>query len=371
MSKRLTVYLAGLTLVACATLTPSIAFGSTDAADEVTADDAISAIRNVASGTDEQIANPGDVEIGAANVTVESDLGTVATVPLLEVAPIEIETAELVDETGDIVQAAQSVTVSLPTTATGDSPEIGTDGSVTFPSASAAATTVIPAGDGSVQFLTTIANSSAAERYVYDFGLPEGARLTVNEANGAVMGLDRDGGLIFVIAPAWALDADSNPVPTHYEVDDHTVTQVVEHRASDTASYPIVADPWMGMDLIANYKWVGPTSAGNWKISVAVTATMGWVTSDVANYNGWPELVTKVTRTSAFHLARLNSARATYSQQWMCHAIGKAAIGIGTWLGVDGSPTWDLESWRPVLGQIDGRSTWQIAETMVQKRCNW
>ena len=45
--------------------------------------------------------------------------------------------------------------------------------------------------------------------------------------------------------PAWAFDAAGRPVPTWYEWDGESLTQIVEHRAGGYA-YPIVADPCWG-----------------------------------------------------------------------------------------------------------------------------
>jgi hypothetical protein len=42
------------------------------------------------------------------------------------------------------------------------------------------------------------------------------------------------------IQPAWAVDAAGRPVPTHYEVRDGSLEQIVDHAG---ASYPVVADP--------------------------------------------------------------------------------------------------------------------------------
>jgi hypothetical protein len=45
------------------------------------------------------------------------------------------------------------------------------------------------------------------------------------------------------VAPAWALDADGDPVPTRYELRGNNLVQTVDHTGADF-SYPITADPW-------------------------------------------------------------------------------------------------------------------------------
>jgi hypothetical protein len=48
------------------------------------------------------------------------------------------------------------------------------------------------------------------------------------------------------VAPAWATDADGKAVPTHYEVEQGVLRQVVDLRGTD--AFPVVADPtyWWG-----------------------------------------------------------------------------------------------------------------------------
>lgn len=145
-------------------------------------------------------------------------------------------------------------------------------------------------------------------------------------------------------------------VATHYSVDGLTLTQIVE-ASSDTV-YPVVADPWLGVDLISSFKWW--THSGKPAISVSVTPMMAAVNTAVAGNAGWTEIRAKVKAKSASKSTEMN--KATYKQQWYCHAAGKTLIGVGGWLGIDKKPTWDLEG---------SRGTVSDPVKLVSSRCNW
>lgn len=186
--------------------------------------------------------------------------------------------------------------------------------------------------------------------------------IEIDEQSGGATARTPEGDLLILVAPPWAVDAAGAAINTHFEIQGSRLTQVVEHRTAGV-SYPVVADPTVSGHLIPKYKWV--KDGTGWKISVAVTAAMGWALSSAAGIDGWSELTKAVKKNSAAEYNRLNTA--TMQHQWICHAIGKAAIGIGGWLGIDKSPTWDLETYRrPLSGDI-----WAVAGTMVGSRCNW
>jgi hypothetical protein len=61
--------------------------------------------------------------------------------------------------------------------------------------------------------------------------------------DGGVDALGAHGEVIASAPAPWATDANGVAVPTHFEIDGTTLTQVVEHHAGHFA-YRIVADPW-------------------------------------------------------------------------------------------------------------------------------
>ena len=84
-------------------------------------------------------------------------------------------------------------------------------------------------------------STEASERF--DFPIGGDVTQLVPTADGGVQALNADGEIIATAATLWATDANGTPVPTHYEINGTTLTQVVEHRSGDY-SYGIVADPW-------------------------------------------------------------------------------------------------------------------------------
>lgn len=94
---------------------------------------------------------------------------------------------------------------------------------------------VVRPAPGGLQALTVIRNSAAPDSYTY----------TLTDASFEISGegvvtVTRGGRTIGMVAPPWAVDAVGNKVPTHYEVHDGALVQIVNHRG---ATYPVVADP--------------------------------------------------------------------------------------------------------------------------------
>lgn len=133
--------------------------------------------------------------------------------------------------------AVPDVAVALPDLAGVDDARQAEDGTLVYTSDADASLAVQPLADGSTRFLSVLDNDGAPERYDYTF---DGVDLTL-QADGSVLVTDGEEPVGFVAAP-WATDADGVAVPTRYEVDGSTLTQVVEHTAGAFA-YPITADP--------------------------------------------------------------------------------------------------------------------------------
>ena len=137
--------------------------------------------------------------------------------------------------------AAPDLTVALPDLAGVDDARQAEDGTLVYTSDADASLAVQPLADGSTRFLSVLDNENAPERYDYTF---DGFDLTL-QADGSVLVTDGGEPVGFVAAP-WATDADGVAVPTRYEVDGSTLTQVVEHTAGGFA-YPLTADPKLTM----------------------------------------------------------------------------------------------------------------------------
>lgn len=113
------------------------------------------------------------------------------------------------------------------------------------------ATAVKPMEDGGAQFLVTIGGFDSPTTYDYPVTVPEGATLQLTEDGGAEVVL-RDGSLAAAISSPWAVDANGRPVPTYFQTDGGSLTQVVDHRGAGV-TYPIIADPKVfSCDLYTN-----------------------------------------------------------------------------------------------------------------------
>lgn len=117
-------------------------------------------------------------------------------------------------------------------------------GTVPFDNKNNSHTVPVVKSDASVQIATILKNALAPSRYEYPLTIPEGG--SVELTNGVVIIKNAEGKLSAVVAPAWAKDAQGKSVPTHYELNKASLTQVVEHSGGQASSYPIVADPWVG-----------------------------------------------------------------------------------------------------------------------------
>lgn len=108
-------------------------------------------------------------------------------------------------------------------------------------------------------------------------------------ANGGITIFDSANAYLGAVSPAWATDALGRSVPTRYELDGLTLTQVVDH-SSRSVTYPIVADPWLGIDLIEKTSWD--------KDTLRVFPTLWGRISDInAEYFGWKEVLAKTPGT--------------------------------------------------------------------------
>lgn len=234
------------------------------------------------------------------------------------------------DGVGIVGSENQSVRVSLPSS---DGPD-GTplrDGAVAHDNGDGSTTVPIPKTDGSVQIVNVIEGDTAPSAYRYELGLPEGVTAQRSE-DGAIAIVSERGTLVVGIAAPWAVDAIGAPVPTRYELDGSTLTQVVEH-ASGGFEYPIVADPWLGIALYGNPTVTFPS--GGYSINVSPTAWGGsW--SGVGNVGMWwahrDEVVSKLGASSWRWTTSIQ-------EQFYCHIAGYPL----------GLPQYNMESWRPLV----------------------
>lgn len=234
---RIAVRTAALTLAAAlAAITVGADLAHAD--DGVSAADAGSSIEQAAPAVlDGAAAVPTDSSGPTAISTTVA--GTEVIVPTDPAQGIVMDTAR-----------GPAITIDLPSATRADNAQPVAPGVVAYDNNNGSATVPVVTTDGSLAVHTTITGPEAPTRYSYPVTVPGGGRLELT-ADGGVQVLDGDGALVSAIAPAWAKDANQAPVPTHFEVNGTTLTQVVEHAGSG-AVYPVVADPGF-WSIFGNY----------------------------------------------------------------------------------------------------------------------
>lgn len=236
---------------------------------------------------------------------------------------------------------ADAVSIALPFAERAEDAMVEQPGIVSYDNNNGSTTVPIVQTDGSVQINTVIDDAKAPTEFAYPVSVPDGGKLQLEQ--GGVSILDSAGGWVAGFLPAWAKDADGNGVPTHYEVRGSTLVQVVEHDRAGTR-YPVVADPWLGVNLISNWWWTG--SGNSRAVHIAVTPMMGVVNEAIAMQFGWEEASSRIGP---------EIRKATYEQQFKCHALGKVAIFFDP-------GNWDLEV---------RRGTTNDFARLVSSHCNW
>jgi len=266
----------------------------------------------------------------------------------------EVDLPTSVDVAATLTSPERTVQIALPFSEQASDAVITEGGVTTFDNNNESATVPVVHEDGSLQIFTVIDGPEAPTHYDYEIKATEGSALTLVD-NGGVVITDAAGNFEGAVTPPWAKDASGASLPTHYEVAGMTITQVVEH--SSAASYPVVADPWLGIQLF------GPITRGSWRndytYNGAVTAAGSVVLSGgggVGGYlaggavfraNGWDEWKARWPAVTN---------KATLKQQFDCHVAAGSA-------GLFFTGPYNLERAQ------SNRSDW--AAGVVSHRCNW
>lgn len=138
----------------------------------------------------------------------------------------------------------QGVTLALPAAGPGET----TDGSVIYDAASTSAAHVaLQEVSGGTRALLHLGSASAPEAYAFQVD-GNVSRLGL-QPDGSVRAVGQDGSIVGVFQKPWARDGVGRSVPTHYEVNGTTLTQVIDHQNAGF-EYGIVADPlWVPVAL--------------------------------------------------------------------------------------------------------------------------
>src|SRR6478672_8796328 len=148
------------------------------------------------------------------------------------------------------------------------------------------------------------------------------------DSNGGVDILNASGAWVAGFVPAWAKDANGNPVATHYEVHGDTLTQVVD--AAPATAYPVMAASWLGLTIVDHVSWV---MVSKWSPTLAVFPTRygRYVAPNLAEGAAWGEVVSK-----GGGRADASTMRVQFDCHWYAVRIYAPR-----------KPSWDLDSKRP------------------------
>lgn len=226
-------------MVACMT-TPAAAQDGPSASDVVTAtQDAVRSATDL--GLTRETATADTVQV-AGGVVASSLSGGVATTILVSTDP---RTPALA-----VTSDGSAMGIGVPENAAAGQGVVTGDAVVFENKQEGTATTVQPLADGSIRTSVKIDGADAPHDFRFSLTLPQGTS-PVLQSDGSVLissSTETDDeasavdGASSIIDPAWAVDANGDPVATSYSLEGSTLVQHVEFTG-DTA-FPVVADPF-------------------------------------------------------------------------------------------------------------------------------
>ncbi|MFM6939284.1 MAG: DUF2599 domain-containing protein, partial [Rhodoluna sp.] len=221
------------------------------------------------------------------------------------------------------------------------------EGVVAYDNGNSSDTAVVQKSDGSLQIATILLSSSAPTRYSYPFELPKGFELK-GDADGTVSILDAKGEWVAGLAKPWARDSKGKEVPTRYLVQGNIVTQVVDTGMPGLA-YPLVADPWLGLDLIDRTVWNDSLWSYSPTLMIYPSIFGRYFAPPAAIDAAWAETLTKTTTRG-----HPNPNTSAMRVQFDCHFIAVRLKSVN-------KPSWNLDSKLP----------WVDFLTEVNYGCNY
>ncbi len=219
------------------------------------------------------------------------------------------------------------VSVGLPTES-GASAQVAESGTITYGDSGNDVATGVRVFDSGVQVSTVLESPQADHSFTYPLTLPAGAHIE-STPDGGVVFLGGDGTLVGGFAPPWAKDSEGKDVGTRYEIRGDSVVQHVDAATS----YPVVADPYLWVDLISSASWVHYSEG--WTLQVKPTT---WARANAGSYlvgtYDWNELYSKYKNKG------LNTNLDGMRDQLICHQQVVAVVSPR-------KATWNLDEWRP------------------------
>lgn len=294
--QRHTIHRLGLIVAITATLAFTISPAWADSA--TSPDNPITAVSAATPETVEKAAavNTSDSGTEAINSTVNN---VKVKVPSEATAGIEVE------------KGSTRIRVDLPFATKADKSKKRGNGIVSYDNRNGSVTVPVVLKDGSVQMNTVIQNAAAPSSYSYAITVPTGGSLRL-EKDGSVSILDSNASWKAGIAAPWAKDSKGANLPTYYTVSATTLTQTVDLSVKNI-TFPVVADPWLGIDLIDHTTW------GNlWQYSPTLEVFPTWWgrygAGAPANGAAWSETLAKTSRSG-----HPNPNTSSMQVQFDCH----------------------------------------------------
>lgn len=240
---------------------------------------------------------------GSGENAIEATVaGVDVTVPVNPSAGISLGT-----DAGDLA-------VSLPFAASADDATAEKKGIVSYNNNNGSTSVPVVTSDGVLQINTVISDATAPVRYSYNLTIPEGGHIV--QAGDGYLIANADGDAIASIAAPWAKDANGAAVPTRYELDGTTLTQIIDF--TNTTAFPVVADP--------QFAWYGVLPSVKLTRSETKTATTA---TGMATVCGW---VTRLTSYAGGVLCGLNAGSIIINAQRIYYSEKRCAqllIGPG------------------------------------------
>jgi hypothetical protein len=120
----------------------------------------------------------------------------------------------------------------------------------------------VPDPGGGRRTLFLIHDRSSSHESVIPVDVPPGGHMSVGP-DGSVTVVDADGNPVSTVDAPWAYDADGTPIPTHYEIRDGHLVQIVDTVGIENILYPILADPLSGGENAATGRSITATPLYN------------------------------------------------------------------------------------------------------------
>ncbi|MFJ9590669.1 DUF2599 domain-containing protein [Streptomyces acidicola] len=254
------------------------------------------------------------------------------------VAPDVLTGAQLAPSRGRVLPADPTVPlrvtgsrgaldVTVPFAEQARSSSVGDTGMRVYENGNGSSTVPVRKADGSVQITTVIDETQAPASYAYDIGVPDGASLRKQKGGGVAV-IGPEGEFLGGAAAPWAKASDGSAVPTRYEIDGNKLVQEVDHRGLPESAYPVVADPWLGQDLLYQ-PYVTDHQPEGYKVNVTPTP---WGRANLLPFTHPAHVLELKTQLGRDY----HKVTPTVEEQFKCHV----AFNFGP-----GAEEFNMESW--------------------------